>query len=73
MLHHFKKISDGTSDNAKLVSLQIRLPALWNNGVKDVLGLFIHKALIGLKWWEFVKPVINFVPPGGKLTDLSGI
>jgi hypothetical protein len=49
----------------------MRLPTLWNNRIKNILGLLIHKELIGLKWREFVKPVIDFVPPGTKLADLS--
>jgi hypothetical protein len=51
--------------------LQIRLPTLRNNGIKDVLGLFIQKALVGSKWQEFVEIVVDFIPPGAKLTDLS--
>jgi hypothetical protein len=46
--------------------LQIRLPTLGINAVKDVFGLFIHKALVGLKWWEFIEIVVDFVPPGAK-------
>jgi hypothetical protein len=53
------------------LSLQIRLPTLQNNGIKDVLGLFIQKVLVGLKWQEFIKIIVDFVPPGMKLTDLS--
>jgi hypothetical protein len=27
--------------------------------------------LVGWKWWEFVEIVVDFIPPGTKLTDLS--
>jgi hypothetical protein len=50
--------------------LKVRLPTFWNDVVKDVLNLIIWKLLIGLKWWEFIEPVIDFDPPGAKLTDL---
>jgi hypothetical protein len=39
----------------------------------DVLNLIIRKVLIGLKWREFVEPVVDFHPPGAKLADLSVI
>jgi hypothetical protein len=44
---------------------------LWNNGIKDVIGLFIQKVLLGLKWQELLEIVVDFIPPGMKLTDLS--
>jgi hypothetical protein len=66
-----QKVSDRTSNDVKLVRLQIRLPMLQNNGIKDVLSLFIQKVLVGSKWWEFLEIVVDFVPPGVKLTDLS--
>jgi hypothetical protein len=66
MSHHIKKVSGETSNDVKFVTLQIRLPTLGINAVKDVFGLFIHKALVGLKWWEFIEIVVDFVPPGAK-------
>jgi hypothetical protein len=37
--------------------------------VEDVFGLILCKALIRLKWWELIEIVVEFVPPGMKLTD----
>jgi hypothetical protein len=37
----------------------IRLPTLQNNGIKDLFGFFIQKALVGLKWWEFIETVVD--------------
>jgi hypothetical protein len=42
----------------------------WNDVIKDVLNLIIQKVLIGLKWQEFVEPVVDFDPPGMKLANL---
>jgi hypothetical protein len=53
--------------------LKVRLPTIWNNVVEDVFNLIIWKVLIGLKWQEFVEPVVDFDPLGKKLTDLSVI
>ncbi len=50
--------------------MSVRLSTLWNDVIMDVLNLIIQKVLIGLKWWEFVEPVVDFDPPGVKPTDL---
>jgi hypothetical protein len=49
--------------------LQVRLSLLRNDVVNDVLSLFIWQVLLGLKWWELIKIVVDFDPPGAKLTD----
>jgi hypothetical protein len=50
--------------------MKVRLPTFQNDTVKDVLNLIIQKVLIGLKWQEFIEPVVNFDPSGAKLADL---
>jgi hypothetical protein len=56
---------------AKIILLHVRLPIFWNNVVEDVLGLVLSKMLIGSKWWELIKIIVEFDPWGVKLTDCS--
>jgi hypothetical protein len=63
----------GTPDYVKLVKLQIRLPTLLNDVIEDVFGLILCKVLIASKWQELIKIVVEFVPPGAKLTDILSL
>jgi hypothetical protein len=42
---------------------------LGDNVIEDVLGLVLCKALIGSKWWELIKIIVEIDPPGMKLTN----
>jgi hypothetical protein len=55
----------------KLVSLQVRLPTFWNDIIEDFFGLVLCETLIGFKWRELVKIIVEFDPPGTKLTNGS--
>jgi hypothetical protein len=53
----------------KLVSLQVRLPMFWNDIIEDFFGLVLCETLIGFKWSELIKIIVEFDPPGTKLTN----
>jgi hypothetical protein len=55
----------------KLVSLQVRLPTFRNDIVEDFLGLILREMLIGFKWRELVKIIVEFDPPSMELTNRS--
>jgi hypothetical protein len=48
--------------------LKVRFPTFWNDTVENSLNLIIRKVLIGLKWRKFIKPLVDFDPPGMKLS-----
>jgi hypothetical protein len=55
----------------KLVSLQLRLPTFWNDIVEDFCCLILREMLIGFKWRELIEIIVEFDPPGAKLTNGS--
>jgi hypothetical protein len=44
---------------------------VWNNIVEDVFGLVLSKMLMGSKWRELIKIIVEFNTPGAKLIDHS--
>jgi hypothetical protein len=62
---------DGTMNYVKLVSLQVRLPTFSNDIVEDFFGLVLRETLIGFKWRELIEIIVEFNPPGAKLTNRS--
>jgi hypothetical protein len=50
--------------------MKVRLPTFQNDTVKDFFNLIIWKMLIGLKGQKIIKPIVDFLPPGAKFTDL---
>jgi hypothetical protein len=69
MFHDIKEVTDGTMNYVKLVSLQVRLPTFWNDIIEDFFGLVLHETLIGFKWRELIEIIVEFDPPGAKLTN----
>jgi hypothetical protein len=55
-------------NHVKLVSLQVRLPMFWNDIIEDFFGLVLRETLIGFKWRELIKIIVEFDPPGAELT-----
>jgi hypothetical protein len=53
----------------KLVGLQVRLPTLRNDIIEDILHLILCEVLNGSKWQKLIEIIVEFVPPGVKLTD----
>jgi hypothetical protein len=60
---------DGTVNYVKLVSLQVRLPTFWNDIIEDIFGLVLCEMLIGFKWREHIEIIVEFNPPGAKVTN----
>jgi hypothetical protein len=71
MFHDIKEVMDGTMNHVKLVSLQVRLPTFRNDIIEDSFGLVLRETLIGLKWRELIKIIVEFDPPGAELTNCS--
>jgi hypothetical protein len=69
MFRDFKEVTDGTMNYVKLVSLQVRLPTFWNDIVEDFFSLILCETLIGFKWRELIEIIVEFDPPGAKLTN----
>jgi hypothetical protein len=60
---------DGTLVDVKLVMLQLRLPTLRNDIIEDIFCLILCKALIGSKWQKIIAIIVEFIPPGAKLSN----
>jgi hypothetical protein len=69
MFHDIKEVTDGTMNHVKLVSLQVRLPTFRNDIIEDFFGLVLREMLIGFKWRELIKIIVEFDPPGVELTN----
>jgi hypothetical protein len=69
LFHHVKEIVDRTLNYVKLVSLQVWLPMFWNDIIEDIFSLILHEMLIGSKWREPIMIIVEFNPPGAKLTN----
>jgi hypothetical protein len=69
MFHDIKEVMDRTMNYVKLVSLQVRLPMFGNDIIDDFFGLILRETLIGFKWRELVKIIVEFDPPGAELTN----
>jgi hypothetical protein len=67
--HYIKEIMNGTMNHVKCVSLQVRLPMFWNDIIEDFFGLVLREILIGFKWRELIKIIVEFDPPGAELTN----
>jgi hypothetical protein len=60
---------DRTVNYVKLDSLQVRLPTFQNHIIEDIFSLILCEMLIGSKWRELIKIIVEFDPPGAKLTN----
>jgi hypothetical protein len=59
-----KSSTDALVSHVKLITMKVRLPTFWNDTVKNFFNLIIWKVLIWFKGQKFVKPVVDFLPPG---------